>query len=100
MSFTENCHCLTPSFVTNALPGAFHRFVLILECESRQYEGEVAVSHPRFCKGGSKATVDPRNISINDLLPLDSCDIVLPSRWEKAHQFLYGKHLALFNSVP
>ena len=93
MSFAENCHCLTPNFVTNALPGSFHRFVLLLECESRQYEGEVAVSHPRFCIGGPKATVDPRNILINDLLPLDSGGIILPTRWEKVHQFLYGKHI-------
>lgn len=91
MSFAENNNGFTPSFVSLALSGDTHRFILVLECESRQYEGEVAVSHPRFCVGGPRATLDPRNVSINDLLPLGSSKVDLPQGWEKVHQLLYGK---------
>lgn len=91
MSFAENNNGFTPSFVSLALSGETHRFILVLECESRQYEGEVAVSHPRFCVGGPRATLDPRNVSINDLLPLGASKVDLPPGWEKVHQLLYGK---------
>ena len=91
MSFSENNNGFTPSFVSLALSGETHRFILVLECESRQYEGDVAVSHPRFCVGGPRATLDPRNVSINDLLPLGASKVDLPPGWEKVHQLLYGK---------
>ena len=91
MSFAENNNGFTPSFVSVALSGVTHRFILVLECESRQYEGEVAVSHPRFCVGGPRATLDPRNVSITDLLPLGASKVDLPAGWEKVHQLLYGK---------
>ena len=91
MSFAENSNGFTPSFVSLALSGITHRFILVLECESRQYEGEVAVSHPRFCVGGPRATLDPRNVSITDLLPLGASKVDLPAGWEKVHQLLYGR---------
>jgi hypothetical protein len=95
MSFTKSDNSseddiFTPSFVSVALSGVTHRFILVLECESRQYEGEVAVSHPRFCVGGPCATLDPRNVSITDLLPLNASKVDLPAGWEKVHQLLYG----------
>ena len=93
MSFAENSNGFTPSFVSLALSGITHRFILVLECESRQYEGEVAVSHPRFCVGGPRATLDPRNVSITDLLPLGASKVDLPAGWEKVHQLLYGREL-------
>lgn len=80
MSFAENSNGFTPSFVSLALSGITHRFILVLECESRQYEGEVAVSHPRFCVGGPRATLDPRNVSITDLLPLGASKVDLPGK--------------------
>eukprot|EP00596_Hydrurales_sp_CCMP1899_P005218 CAMPEP_0119052392 /NCGR_PEP_ID=MMETSP1177-20130426/73707_1 /TAXON_ID=2985 /ORGANISM="Ochromonas sp, Strain CCMP1899" /LENGTH=720 /DNA_ID=CAMNT_0007031945 /DNA_START=118 /DNA_END=2280 /DNA_ORIENTATION=+ len=89
MAFAENVNGFTPSFVSLALSGLTHRFILVLECESRQYEGEAAISHPRFCVGGPRATLDPRNVAITDLLPLGGCRIDLPPGWEKVHQLLY-----------
>ena len=91
MSFTGTSNGFTPSFVSLALPEIIHRFILVLECESRQYEGEVAVSHPRFCVGGPRARRDPRNVSITDLLPLGASKFDLPAGWEKVHQLLYGQ---------
>jgi hypothetical protein len=96
MSFAENNNGFTPSFVSVALSGVTHRFILVLECESRQYEGEVAVSHPRFCVGGPRATLDPRNVSITDLLPLGASKVDLPAGWEKVHQLLYGMSANFF----
>ena len=87
MSFAENHNGFTPSFVSLALSGMTHRFILVLECESRT----VGVEHPRFCVGGSRATLDPRNVSITDLLPLSQSKVDLPPGWEKVHQLIYGK---------
>jgi hypothetical protein len=95
MSFAENNNGFTPSFVSLALSGVTHRFILVLECESRQIEGQEVVSHPRFCVGGPRATLDPRNVSIGELLPLGSSKVDLPPGWEKVHQLLYGKSSVL-----
>jgi hypothetical protein len=101
MSFTKSDNSsdddgVTPSFVSVALSGLTHRLILVLECESRQYEGEVAESHPRFCVGGRCGTLDPRNVSITDLLPLGASKVDLPAGWEKVHQLLYGKSANFF----
>ena len=91
MSFSENNNGFTPSFVSLALAGITHRFILILECESRSPDGPTSISHPRFCVGGQRATLDPRNVSITDLLPLAQSKVDLPPGWEKVHQFIYGR---------
>ena len=89
MSFTENVNGFTPSFVSLALSGITHRFILVLECESR-LNGELnSISHPRFCVGGQRATLDPRNVAITELMPLASSKVDLPPGWEKVHQLIY-----------
>lgn len=89
-TFTEITNGFTPSFVSLALSGITHRFILVLECESRQSEGDnQGMSHPRFCVGGQRATLDPRNVSITELLPLASAKVELPPGWEKVHQLIY-----------
>lgn len=87
---TEVCG-LTPGFVSLALPSVPHRFILVLECESRRYEGEMSMGPPRFTVGAVRAVKDPRNVSIPDLLPLNAGRIDLPDGWEKIHEFLYGE---------
>jgi hypothetical protein len=93
MSFAEmTTNGVTPSFVSLALSGITHRFILILECESRQSaDGSPQINHPRFCVGGQRATLDPRNVSITELLPLATSKVDLPQGWEKVHQLIYGE---------
>ena len=91
MSFTEINNGITPSFVSLALSGITHRFILVVECESRQStDGSPDINHPRFCVGGARATLDPRNVSLTELLPLASSKVDLPPGWEKVHQLVYG----------
>jgi hypothetical protein len=101
MSFSENCNGFTPSFVSLALSGLTHRFILVLECESRlSADGSPpALHHPRFCVGGPRATLDPRNVSITELMPLSASKVDLPPGWEKVHQLIYGKFLNYINLV-
>lgn len=91
MSFEENSG-LTPSFISLGLSGITHRFILLVECESRQSaDGAPQINHPRFCVGGQRATLDPRNVSITELLPLATSKVDLPQGWEKVHQLIYGE---------
>ena len=84
------CVCVCVSRCA-ALSGITHRFILVLECESRPgSDGSPQISHPRFCVGGQRATLDPRNVSITELLPLASSKVDLPTGWEKVHQLIYG----------
>ena len=83
MSFAGNYIGFTPDLVSYALAaGVNYRFVLISECESRPTETQ-QIQHPRFCVGGTRATLDPRNLSILELQPLDSTQIEFPLGWEK-----------------
>jgi hypothetical protein len=101
MSFSENSNGFTPSFVSLALSGLTHRFILVLECESRlSADGAPpALHHPRFCVGGPRATLDPRNVSITELMPLSASKVDLPPGWEKVHQLVYGKFRFIFTSL-
>jgi len=90
---SENKNCLTPSFVSAALTGITHRFVLVLECETRLDPGDAdklaGKVPPRFAIGGPRATIDPRSAKIEELLPLAKHKLELPSGWEKVHQYVY-----------
>jgi hypothetical protein len=44
---------------------------------------------PRFAIGGPRATLDPRNAKIEDLLPLVKHKLELPHGWEKVHHYIY-----------
>ena len=90
---SENKNCLTPSFISQAMSGVTHRFVLVLECETRtdpsgadKNNGKIP---PRFAIGGPRATIDPRNAKIDELLPLIKHRLELPHGWEKVHQYMY-----------
>ena len=89
---SENKNCLTPSFISAALSGITHRFVLVLECETRtdplNADKNVKVP-PRFAIGGPRATIDPRNARIEELLPLIKHRLELPNGWEKVHSYMY-----------
>jgi hypothetical protein len=108
---SENKNCLTPSFVSSALMGITHRFVLVLECETRSEPGSEATKDlsktpPRFAIGGPRATIDPRTAKaiklsrsisliifilsqIAELLPLTKHKLELPNGWEKLHSYMY-----------
>lgn len=89
---SENKNCLTPSFVSSAISGITHRFVLVLECETRTDPGNADKNlkvPPRFAIGGPRATIDPRNAKIDELLPLVKHRLELPNGWEKVHQYMY-----------
>lgn len=90
---SENKNCLTPSFVSAALTGITHRFVLVLECETRldpaDAEKNAGKVPPRFAIGGPRATIDPRSAKIEELLPLAKHKLELPAGWEKVHQYIY-----------
>ena len=90
---SENKNCLTPSFISQALSGVTHRFVLVLECETRTDPSSADKNNgkvpPRFAIGGPRATIDPRNAKIDELLPLIKHRLELPHGWEKVHQYMY-----------
>jgi hypothetical protein len=88
----KNSNGFTPALVNAALHGLVHRFILVIECEERRYEGEESRGPPRFCVGALRASLDPRNVSINDLVPLGEAKVDLPKGWEKVHEFLYGNY--------
>ena len=85
---SDNKSCLTPSFISSALPGITHRFVLVLECETRLNTNQ-KVELPQFVIGGPRATIDPRLAKIDELLPLSKHKLELPNGWEKVHQYMY-----------
>lgn len=89
---SDNKQALSPNFVSLALHGLTHRFVLILECETRMYNDNrrgPVVAPPRFAIGGARATLDPRNARVAELLPLAKHKLELPSGWERIHQYVY-----------
>jgi hypothetical protein len=91
---SENKNALTPGFVSTALEGITHRFLLVLECETRMYsEGQQPSKHaivpPRFAIGGPRATIDPRVAKVEELMPLAKYKLQLPDGWEKVHQYIY-----------
>jgi hypothetical protein len=47
------------------------------------------VAPPRFAIGGARATIDPRNAKVEELLPLAKHKLELPHGWEKVHQYIY-----------
>ena len=76
---------ISPQLVSQALSGITHRFVLILECETRHYD-EAAnqagrYAPPRFCVGGPRANQDPRIVPVRQLIGithLNRSDIQIP----------------------
>jgi hypothetical protein len=52
-------------------------------------KGANQVAPPRFAIGGARATLDPRNAKVEDLLPLAKHKLELPTGWEKVHQYIY-----------
>jgi hypothetical protein len=92
---SENKNALTPGFVSQALEGITHRFLLVLECETRMYsEGQQPntkhpIVPPRFAIGGPRATIDPRVAKVEELMPLAKYKLQLPDGWEKVHQYIY-----------
>jgi hypothetical protein len=95
MSFNENRNCFNPSLISAALLGLTHRFVLVLECETGSIK---TLLHPKFGVGGSRATQDPRNVLVNELVDVVESQINLPPGWEQIHQYIYGK-IRYFNRI-
>lgn len=87
---------INPKFILTVLKGLTHRFVLVLECESRKVvdanaANPVVFHPPRFTVGGPRACRDPRISSLNQLLGI-TCkkpEIQLPSGWLMLHQYIY-----------
>lgn len=90
LTASRNASGVTPDFVSNALGDVLHRFILVIECENRLYEGDSENSPPRFCVGSDRAIADPRSVAIHELVALGSANVAVPDGWEKAHEFLYG----------
>ena len=80
----------TLQLIREALGDISHRFILIIECENRKYIEPSSKTPPRFAIGGSFASVDPRDILISELTPLDESHIKIPSGCEMAHEFIQG----------
>ena len=89
MSFSENRNCFNPSLISSALIGLTHRFVLVLECETAT--GVTTLTHPKFGVGGPRATQDPRNVPVNELVDVAQSQVNLPPGWEQIHQYIYGQ---------
>lgn len=73
---------LNPQFVSSVLTTITHRFVLILECESRNPDPRN--DPPRFSVGGPRASQDPRFTPIKQLLDVSTHarDIQVPAgKW-------------------
>lgn len=75
---------INPQFVSMALSGITHRFVLILECEARHFDDPSKQSKfvpPRFAVGGPRANQDPRIVPVRDLLGISANkqEIQIPS---------------------
>mmetsp|Transcript_23543 Transcript_23543/g.21418 ORF Transcript_23543/g.21418 Transcript_23543/m.21418 type:complete len:1061 (-) Transcript_23543:928-4110(-) len=88
---------INPQFVSAALTGITHRFVLVLECETRHYgdpNKQTKFTPPRFSVGGPRANQDPRVVAVQQLLCIttNTNEIQIPSGWEKVHQYIYVKH--------
>lgn len=99
MDTANNKNAFSPTFISNTLHDISHRYVYVLECETRQYD-KAAVSlgnkqkytAPRFAIVGtdSGALQDPRNVDVKTLVPiLSSTPIILPSEWSKLHHYIY-----------
>ena len=80
----------TPAIVHEALGDINHRFILILECENREYVRDPSKTPPRFSIGGENANLDPRDVLIPDLIPLCDAKIQIPVGFELAHELLQG----------
>ena len=80
----------TPAIVHEALGDINHRFILILECENREYVRDPTKTPPRFSIGGENANLDPRDVLIPDLIPLCDAKIQIPVGFELAHELLQG----------
>lgn len=80
----------TPFIVHEALGDINHRFLLILECENRQYVRDPSKTPPRFSVGGVTGNLDPRDVLIPDLIPLSEAKIQIPVGFELAHELLQG----------
>ena len=64
---------INPQFVSASLSGITHRFVLILECETRHYgdpNKQTKFTPPRFSVGGPRANQDPRIVKVQQLLDI------------------------------
>jgi hypothetical protein len=76
--------------------GVPHRFVLVLECESRNKGTGHEKTLPRFSVGKSTSGVlqDPRLVSFKQLysIGIESSPIKIPPSWLMAHQYLYIVH--------
>ena len=75
---------ISPQVVSQALSGITHRFVLILECETRHYDeanSQGRYAPPRFCVGGPRANQDPRIVPVKQLIGITNAnrnDIQIP----------------------
>lgn len=90
---------ISPQLVSQSLSGITHRFVLILECETRHYDESgnqrARYAPPRFCVGGPRANQDPRIVPVKQLIGITTVnrnDIAIPPGWEKVHQYIYVLH--------
>lgn len=90
---------ISPQLVSQSLSGITHRFVLILECETRHYDEAASAqgryAPPRFCVGGPRANQDPRIVPVRQLIGITNAnrnDIQIPPGWEKVHQYIYVLH--------
>jgi hypothetical protein len=77
---------ISPQLVSQSLSGITHRFVLILECETRHYDESgnqrARYAPPRFCVGGPRANQDPRIVPVKQLIgitTINRSDIAIPN---------------------
>ena len=94
----ENKNALTPAFVTGCLEGITHRFLLVLECETRMANDERGIPRPappRFAIGGARATIDPRNAKVKELMPFAKYKLELPEGWVSHSRFSITQRITL-----
>eukprot|EP01038_Epipyxis_sp_PR26KG_P011239 gene11239-15080_t len=80
-----------PFLFSAILDGVPHRFILIIECESRIDDDPQMPN--RFSVGAINATKDPRYASFKQLMEVgvkrDKSAIQIPSSWLMVHQYIY-----------
>jgi len=97
MEYLQNKNAFTPHFISSILQSVEHRFIYVMECETRQYDenalrsGHVKQKYtpPRFsiASGPAGPVRDPRTVNVQELVPANVFDI--PENWEKLHQYVY-----------
>ncbi len=65
---------INPRFMMSSLKTITHRFVLVLECEYRVNSPKeiTSVAPPRFSVGGSRASKDPRTVTMTQLIGISN----------------------------